>query len=147
MATSKPKKKSTIKKPAKKSGAKKAKVSPVASRARKLGLQSMGYGRWGKNGRITHRTVGGKLAEVKDSKTNRVLTRDGKAKAKSLLSKMILDNTQKLVKIRLALKKAEGRGDDQKAKQLSQMIERSKKEMQKARERASIVSGRKKKAA
>jgi len=147
---SKPRKtkpKSAIKKTVKKSGVKKAKVSPVASRARQLGLVSMGYGRWGKMGRITHRTTGGKLVEVKDSKLNRVKTREGKAKASSLLSRMILANTQKLIKIRMALKKAEGRGDAEKTKQLKQMIERSKAEIKKARERAAVVSGRAKKTA
>ena len=137
----------TIKKPAKKSGAKRAKVSPVVSRARKLGLESMGYGRWGKNGRITHKTEGGKLSVVKDSKTNRVKTREGKAKATSILSKMMVDHTQKIVKIRMALKKAEGRGDDAKAKQLKSMMDRSNKEMQKAKERTIALHARKKKAA
>lgn len=143
----KTKPKSAIKKTVKKSGAKKAKVSPVASRARKLGLESMGYGRWGKLGRITHRTVGGKLEAVKDSKLNRVKTREGKAKATSILSKMANEHTQKLVKIRMAMKKAEGRGDDAKAKQLGQMLERSQKEMQKAKERLVALNARKKKAA
>jgi hypothetical protein len=154
MATSRPssktrktKPKSSIKKTVKKSGAKKAKVSPVASRARKLGLESMGYGRWGKMGRITHRTVGGKLEAVKDSKLNRVKTREGKAKATSILSKMATDHTQKLVKIRMALKKAEGRGDDEKAKQLKSLLDRSQKEMQKAKDRLIALNARKKKAA
>lgn len=157
MATARKRRKPPVKKtkpkagkptPAKKrSGSKKAKVSPVASRARKLGLESMGYGRWGKLGRITHRTVGGKLVEVKDSKHNRIKTKEGKDKAKGLLSKLILQSTQKLVKIRMALKKAEGRNDIEQVKHLKALLEKTKKDTTKSRERAAQVNGRTRKAA
>ena len=143
MAVKKPK---PVKKAGTKSG-KKTKVSAVASRARKLGLQSMGYGRWGKLGRITHRTTGGKLVEVKDSKHNRVMTREGKAKAKSLLAKLSQQNTEKLVKIKMALKKAEGRDDKEQVRHLTQLMDKSKKEMEKARERTIKLQARKKPAA
>jgi len=143
MAVKKPK---GIKKATKTSG-KKGKISPVAARARKLGLQSMGYGRWGKLGRITHRTAGNKLVEVKDSKHNRVMTREGKAKAKSLLAKLAQQNTEKLVKIKMALKKAEGRDDKEAVRHLTQLMDKSKKEMEKARERTIKLQGKAKKAA
>ena len=159
MATTRkrPRRKPAVKKPLPKAGKKvskakkksgsKTKLSPVASRARKLGLESHGYGRWGKAGRITHRTVGGKLVEVKDSKTNRKLTRDGKARAKDALSKLILQGTQKLVKIRMALKKAESRGDDAAVKHLTALLAKSKKEINTSRDRAAKVHGRTRKAA
>lgn len=134
------------KKPKKKSGGKK-KLSVVARRARKLGLESMGYGRWGKMGRITHRTSAGQLVAVKDSKHNRKMTRDGKTKADGLLSKMQKQYSDKMVKIKLALKKAEGRKDEPRVKELTKMLERYKKESQKAQERAVKVSRGRKKAA
>lgn len=115
-----------IKKAAKKSG-KKVKVSAVAGRARKLGLESMGYGRWGKGGRITHRTSGGKLVETAAN------TKAGQAAAKTRLGKLAVENTKKLVRVRLAMKKAEGRGDDARVRDLNKIIERSQKEMHKAR--------------
>jgi len=140
------KKAKSIKKPSKTSG-KKTKISGVAARARKLGLQSMGYGRWGKMGRITHRTSEGKLVEVKDSKHNRVMTRDGKNKAKTLLAKLGEQHTQKMVKIKMALKKAEGRDDKEQVRHLTSLLDKSKKEMEKTRERTLKLHGRPKKAA
>lgn len=138
------KKPKAIKKPVKKSG-KKPKVSAVAARARKLGLTSHGYGRWGKNGRITHRTTANKLVEVKDSKHNRVMTREGKEKAKSLLAKLGEQHTQKMVKIKMAIKKAEGRDDKEKVRELQTLLSKSQKEMEKARERTLKLHGRPKK--
>nr|DAF93730.1 MAG TPA: hypothetical protein [Myoviridae sp. ctshb19] len=143
MAVKKPK---AAKKPKKTSG-KKSKISGVAARARKLGLQSMGYGRWGKMGRITHRTSEGKLVEVKDSKTNRVMTREGKAKAKTLLAKLGEQHTAKMVKIKMALKKAEGRDDKEAVRHLTSLLDKSKKEMEKTRERTLKLNARKKPAA
>jgi hypothetical protein len=140
------KKAKPIKKSSTKSG-KKAKVSAVATRARKLGLTSHGYGRWGKNGRITHRTAGNKLVEVKDSKHNRVMTREGKSKASTLLAKMSADYTQKAVKIKMALKKAEGRDDKEQVSHLKQLLAKAQKEMEKARERTLKLHGRPKKQA
>lgn len=140
------KKAKPIKKPVKKSG-KKPKVSAVAARARKLGLTSHGYGRWGKNGRITHRTSANKLVEVKDSKHNRVMTKEGKNKAKAILAKMSQDYTQKAVKIKMALKKAEGRDDKEAVAHLKQLLAKSQKEMEKARERTLKLHGRPKKPA
>jgi hypothetical protein len=143
MAIKKPK---PIKKAVKKSG-KKPKISAVAARARKLGLTSHGYGRWGKNGRITHRTTGNKLVEVKDSKHNRVMTREGKDKAKTLLAKLGEQHTQKMVKIKMALKKAEGRDDKETVSHLKQLLVKSQKEMEKTRERTLKLHGRPKKTA
>jgi hypothetical protein len=140
------KKAKPIKKSSTKSG-KKAKVSAVASRARKLGLTSHGYGRWGKNGRITHRTAGNKLVEVKDSKHNRVMTREGRDKAKTILAKMNQDYTQKMVKFKMALKKAEGRDDKEAVAHLKQLISKAQKEVEKARERTLKLHGRPKKPA
>lgn len=138
------KKAKPIKKASKKSG-KKPKVSAVASRARKLGLTSHGYGRWGKNGRITHRTTGNQLVEVKDSKHNRVMTRDGKAKAKTLLSKLGEQHTAKMIKIKMALKKAEGRDDKEKVRELQSLLSKSQKDMEKTRERTLKLHARPKK--
>lgn len=140
------KKAKAVKKASKKSG-KKTKVSPVAARARKLGLQSMGYGRWGKLGRITHRTSGNKLVEVKDSKHNRSMTRDGKAKAKTLLAKLGEQHTEKMVRIKMALKKAEGRDDKERVRELQSLLSKSQKEMEKTRERTLKLHGRPKKPA
>lgn len=156
MATSKtkakPKPKSAIKKikpiskVKKKSGTKK-KISPVARQAQRLNLESLGYGRWGKAGRVTHRTSGGKLVAVKDSKTNRVLTREGKSKANTLLNKMIKDHNEKLVKIRTAIKRAEGLKDDAKVKSLNSLLVKTQASEKKSRERLAMLSKRKKKAA
>lgn len=140
MATKAPVKK----KPAKKKSGKKVKISAVAKRARKLGLESMGYGRWGKMGRVTHRTSAGQLVAVKDSKHNRRMTREGKAKASGLVSKMFKDYTDKIVKVKTAIKKAEGRSDEARVKHLNAMLDRYKKEVQKAHDRAEALTKRKK---
>ena len=151
MATSKTKTKpkpkikpiKAIKTTKKKSGAKK-KVSPIARQARRLNLESLGYGRWGKMGVVTHRTSGGKLVAVKDSKTNRVLKRDGKAKANSLLTKMIKDHNEKVVKIRTAIKRAEGLKDEAKVKSLQSLLDKTQASEKKNRERLALLSKRKK---
>jgi len=133
-------------KPKKKSGTK-AKLSPIARQARRLNLESMGYGRWGKLGRVTHRTSGGKLVEVKDSKHNRKMTRDGKTKATGILSKMIKDHSEKVVKLRTSIKRAEGMKDDEKVKRLTAVLDKLQAAEKKNRERLAMVSKRKKKAA
>lgn len=143
--TTKPKaaKPKAIKTVKKKSGSKK-KVSPIARQARRLNLESMGYGRWGKLGRVTHRTSGGKLVEVKDSKHNRKLTRDGKAKANTLLTKMIKDHNEKVVKIRTAIKRAEGLKDEAKVKSLQSLLDKTQASEKKNRERLALLAKRKK---
>lgn len=136
-----------VKKVAKKSGKKKPKVSAVANRARKLGLESMGYGRWGKMGRITHSTKGGKLTEVKDSKHNRKMSRDGKVKADTALSKLKAQYALKMVKVKTAIKKAQGRGDDAQVKHLTAVYDKVRKEGQKSHDRQVKLGVKKKKAA
>ena len=39
----------------------------AADQAKKMGLTSMGFGRWGKDGKVTHKTTDGKLEPVKDT--------------------------------------------------------------------------------
>ncbi len=39
--------------------------SQASDAAKKQGLTSMGFGRWGKDGKMTHKTVNGKLQPVK----------------------------------------------------------------------------------
>lgn len=134
MAT-KTKPKPKVKKIAKKSGKKNPKVSAVANRARKLGLESMGYGRWGKMGRITHSTKGGKLTEVKDSKHNRKMTRDGKVKANDALTKLKAQYAHKMVKVKLAIRKAEGRGDKEAVRKYTALYDKVRKEGQKTHDR------------
>lgn len=145
-AKPKAKPKKPIKKAATKSGKKKPKVSAVANRARKLGLESMGYGRWGKLGRITHSTKGGKLTEVKDSKHNRNMSREGKVKANTALTKLKAAYALKMVKVKTAIQKAKGRGDDAQVKHLTSVYEKVRKEGQKAHERT-VKLGIKRKAA
>lgn len=142
------KKRTPAKKPAtkKKSGAK-AKLSPIARQARRLNLESMGYGRWGKLGRVTHRTKEGKLVEVKDSKHNRKLTRDGKSKANDLLTKMVKEHSDKVVKLKTAIKRAEGLKDDAKVKSLTALLAKVQTAEKRNRERLAALSKRKKKAA
>jgi len=41
--------------------------SQVSDQAKSMGLQSMGFGRWGKDGKVTHKTINGKLQPVKPS--------------------------------------------------------------------------------
>lgn len=132
-------------KPKKKSGTK-AKLSPIARQARRLNLESMGYGRWGKLGRVTHRTSGGKLVEVKDSKHNRKMSRDGKVKADTALTKLKAQYALKMVKVKTAIQKAKGRGDDAAVKHLTAVYDKVRKEGQKTHDRH-VKLGVKKKAA
>ena len=41
--------------------------SQASDQAKSMGLQSMGFGRWGKDGKVTHKTINGKLQPVKPS--------------------------------------------------------------------------------
>lgn len=139
MAVKKPRKPSSTKKS---SGKKKAKISPVAKRARTLGLESMGYGRWGKNGRVTHRTSGTQLVEVKDSKHNRAVTRDGKKKAHDAHVKLAGEILQKIMKTRKAIILAQKSGNHDRVKQLETALDRLRKQKKMNEERHAKLAKR-----
>jgi hypothetical protein len=43
----------------------------AADQAKKMGLTSMGFGRWGKDDKVTHKTTDGKLEPVKQDDTEK----------------------------------------------------------------------------
>lgn len=89
-----------IKKSAKKSG---AKVSNVSQQAKQKGLVSMGFGRWGKNNKVTHIARNGKLVVANKGELGGSGAHN---KAIGSLRKLLVNTRQHLSKLATMLQKA-----------------------------------------
>jgi hypothetical protein len=67
----------------------------TADQAKQMGLTSMGFGRWGKDGKVTHKTTDGKLEPVEDSEKEPTQQKQPANKQQSPANKATTGDTEK----------------------------------------------------